>query len=1011
MLLKELSKSTVKPTEPPRKKARTKTVSKKTTTLAKKSSASESDTSDDSGLEIQFPEEPSPIPATRPSEPEAAVEYDTLQAVWSPRNRRPNADKVKNALVAFKDVVKSVRDAWKESSQAMKMAENKDENDKAAQLKKDVVLQRRLMDVVVSTTLEKGHPAIVEKLGEHPMALAAMYSFLLDRHQASDVDGAFTVNILKLLARFGSVDEEVLQKTNIAKLLPRFVKKGGPTVKELSQKILDNAAASTKRKLEATKPAAKEGSATKSSASEPAPANDSRPEVAGSKRPREGESNGQPAPKRMIVTSNIKPSSKAGNATTNGPVKRPQETAQENKSAAAVARPKANIIAPKPTSLFGSLISASKRPGTSNAERAAAAAAAAKASPPAEKKEAQTPPSRPTFSFGDLMADLNKQKDSESVEPAEDRPPETEEERQKRLRKEARRKLRVTWKPDDSLTEVRLFTHDPDEELGPGDRSQGEIGDIKGEGSVLKLHRDLEDLEDDDDGVIREENLMDYSEPSEIDKGDMTSDDRSRNYIKRGGTQEPTSPEKQAQDHREATTLMVFYTSPADIPSSPKEPPQPDAEEPVTEVTSFGELPDHIKVRQERYYSVVNPKPAPAAAAPPIAQTNQFDISNLLKIIQNASQQQSTPPPPPQPASQAPMSDLERTISMFRQQQPQVPQIPQFPSVSRAPTTQGLDFQKILAVMNAQKQMPPAPIVPQVPPSQPAMAPNLAAIISQFANQNQQAGSPQTSGQYYEDPERKRIRETNGLDESGDDRFGYAKRSKLIEPFQTGETPTFTEHVQAGLRALADDPYGLLVFSGGPTKKDRTDIAEGASYHNLAKDNDYFSCSSRIDPDRVIAETNATDSYQNVLFSLLRFRSCVGAYPRKITVVTHEFKRQRFMECHFPALGLRRPFGESEGQASCSGVVIGINPPEEVTPLASLISGEEKSGIGLWRRDPYGVGEELAAKRVKRGWMPGMEDELFVNMELEAVVEELIRWHGGVNGDKLFPKLDQLPWY
>lgn len=76
----------------------------------------------------------------------------------------------------------------------------------------------------------------------------------------------------------------------------------------------------------------------------------------------------------------------------------------------------------------------------------------------------------------------------------------------------------------------------------------------------------------------------------------MTSEDRSRNFIKRGGTQEPSSPEKQAQDHREATTLMVFYTSPADIPPSPKEPPQTDADKPATEVTSFGELPDHIKV-------------------------------------------------------------------------------------------------------------------------------------------------------------------------------------------------------------------------------------------------------------------------------------------------------------------------------------------------------------------------------------------------------------------------------
>lgn len=83
--------------------------------------------------------------------------------MWSPRNRRPNVEKIKSALVAFKDVVKAVRDTWKEKSQAMKTAENQSENDKAAELKKEVILQRRLMDVVVTTTLEKGHPIIVEK--------------------------------------------------------------------------------------------------------------------------------------------------------------------------------------------------------------------------------------------------------------------------------------------------------------------------------------------------------------------------------------------------------------------------------------------------------------------------------------------------------------------------------------------------------------------------------------------------------------------------------------------------------------------------------------------------------------------------------------------------------------------------------------------------------------------------------------------------------------------------------
>lgn len=39
-------------------------------------------------------------------------------------------------------------------------------------------------------------------------------------------------------------------------------------------------------------------------------------------------------------------------------------------------------------------------------------------------------------------------------------------------------------------------------------------------------------------------------------------------------------------------------------------------------------------------------------------------------------------------------------------------------------------------------------------------------------------------------------------------------QSRLIEPFQKGETPTFIDHVKAGLKALAEDSHGLLVFSG-----------------------------------------------------------------------------------------------------------------------------------------------------------------------------------------------------
>lgn len=237
-----------------------------------------------------------------------------------------------------------------------------------------------------------------------------------------------------------------MAKTNLSKLLPKLLKKGGQEVKNLTQKILDNAAASTKRKQEndkATKdePQAKGGSADNT----------------GMKRLRDADGGLQSATKRMAVTSSSKDAGKPAPGAVKG--------AQTSKlSGATTLRPKPNVVVPKPSSLFGTLSSASKRPGTTNAERAAAAAAA-KPSAAGDKEKNAAP--KPSFSFGDIMADLNKPKEAPTPKPTEDHPPETEEERSKRLRKEERRKLRVTWKPDDNLTEVRLFTHDPDEELGP----------------------------------------------------------------------------------------------------------------------------------------------------------------------------------------------------------------------------------------------------------------------------------------------------------------------------------------------------------------------------------------------------------------------------------------------------------------------------------------------------------------------------------------------------------------
>lgn len=405
----------------------------------------------------------------------------------------------------------------------------------------------------------------------------------------------------------------MLQKTNLSKLLPKLLKKGSQQAKDLTQKILDNAAASTKRKQESEKPTKEENPK--------GPLTDQPKGDAGAKRPREADNNMQPGAKRMAVANTLKDANKL--AAGNGPAKGAQSS---KPTGAAVLRPKPNIVAPKPTSLFGTLSSASKRPGTTNADRAAAAAAAKPTYVPmrrvvprltcinpsnsAAPEKEKTPAPKPAFSFGDIMADLNKPKQAPTPKPAEDQPPETEAERTKRLHKEERRKLRVTWKPDDALTEIRLFTHDPDEELGPGDGSSRSRGDVKGEGSVLKLHKDMDELEEEDLGGIRETVFQDgYTLSSrlflQIYLGLLLTiivvdfdfeESKDGSFVKRGGPQLPISPEREAQEHRESTTLMVFYTSPADMPDTPKEPPTPDPDEIVTEVLPFGELPDMVKV-------------------------------------------------------------------------------------------------------------------------------------------------------------------------------------------------------------------------------------------------------------------------------------------------------------------------------------------------------------------------------------------------------------------------------
>src|SRR5437764_905570 len=269
----------------------------------------------------------------------------------------------------------------------------------------------------------------------------------------------------------------------MAKILTRLTKKADDDCKKLAQTILDNAAAASKGKLGNTKP--EDTHSPMSANGTPKPPRTLSPQVgipnpaaaantvAGVKRPRETEAAVPLATKRATVPTSSRPVVQASKPLALQAAERKRADAAASSAKpldhvangpphTVVGKSKGTVVAPsKPaTSVFSTLVSASKKPGTSIAARAAAAKDKANPST-ATKKESPPPVSAPvvaprsSFSFMDTLADMSKTKEVEPKK-VDDRPPETEEERTKRLRKEERRKIRVSWRPEDSLVEIRV---------------------------------------------------------------------------------------------------------------------------------------------------------------------------------------------------------------------------------------------------------------------------------------------------------------------------------------------------------------------------------------------------------------------------------------------------------------------------------------------------------------------------------------------------------------------------
>ncbi|KAI0319603.1 hypothetical protein OF83DRAFT_769532 [Amylostereum chailletii] len=195
-----------------------------------------------------------------------------------------------------------------------------------------------------------------------------------------------------------------------------------------------------------------------------------------------------------------------------------------------------------------------------------------------------------------------------------------------------------------------------------------------------------------------------------------------------------------------------------------------------------------------------------------------------------------------------------------------------------------------------------------------------------------------------------------------------------------GRPRVFVEHIRRGAEIAAKDPGALLVFSGcvfSPAVRwmhvltttsrghrvcrGQTDATapttEAESYLRLAL------AAALLPPSgdaasplsKATTELFALDSFQNLLFALARFREVAGAYPRRITVVGHEFKRRRFEELHRKAL--RWPAGKFEY------VGVGLDDAKDE---ARASAGEIENSFAPFSKDLYGCHPPLSTKRAGR---------------------------------------------
>lgn len=232
-----------------------------------------------------------------------------------------------------------------------------------------------------------------------------------------------------------------------------------------------------------------------------------------------------------------------------------------------------------------------------------------------------------------------------------------------------------------------------------------------------------------------------------------------------------------------------------------------------------------------------------------------------------------------------------------------------------------------------------------------------------------------------------------------------------------------SSHISSAINISRNDMKSILLFSGGETRLDAGPISEGLSYYIFSKRSGWIGGSLE---GRVYVEEYARDSFENLLFSLCRFREITGQYPERVTIVGFDFKQHRYETLHreavdfpvdlFTYVGLRPASADFDHEAAAAGELKTVTAfqqnmygcdaaPQSAVAIKPSLRGAHFPQRGVKNNSEPSSSEIVAKRRARNPYQRSVPYELSC-----PEMAPLLRWCGpGLFNDDPFRR-SSLPW-